>query len=42
MQQYGSSKIIPLADMVDQDQYSDGTLKAQVGYSQRPPAEPEA
>ena len=29
----GSSKIIPLADMVDQGQYSDGTLKARVGYT---------
>jgi hypothetical protein len=29
----GSSKIIPLAGMIDQGQYSDGTLKAQVGYT---------
>jgi ribosomal protein S27AE len=29
----GSSKIIPLAGMIDQGQYSDGTLKARVGYT---------
>lgn len=29
----GSSKIIPLVGLVDQGQYSDGTLKALVGYT---------
>ena len=29
----GSEKIIPLVSMIDQGQYSDGTLKARVGYT---------
>ncbi len=29
----GSAKIIPLAGMVDQGQYSDGKLKAFIGYT---------
>jgi ribosomal protein S27AE len=29
----GSEKVILLADMMDQGQYSDGTLKALVGYT---------
>jgi hypothetical protein len=29
----GSEKVIPLVGMMDQGQYSDGTLKALVGYS---------
>jgi len=29
----GSSKIIPLASMIDQGQHSDGRLKAHVGYT---------
>ena len=29
----GSEKIIPLVHVVDQGQYSDGTLKALIGYS---------
>jgi hypothetical protein len=29
----GSPKIIPLAGVIDQGQYSDGTLKARVGYT---------
>jgi len=29
----GSEKVIPLVAMMDQGQYSDGTLKALVGYT---------
>lgn len=29
----GSEKIIPLVSVMDQGQYSDGSLKAQVGYT---------
>ena len=29
----GSAKIIPLAPLIDQGQHSDGTLKAQVAYT---------
>jgi hypothetical protein len=29
----GSEKVIPLVGMMDQGQYSDGTLKALVGYT---------
>jgi len=29
----GSAKIIPLVGMIDQGQYSDGTLQARVGYT---------
>ncbi len=29
----GSDKIIPLAGMIDQGEYSDGTLKALVGFT---------
>ena len=29
----GSDKIIPLVNMIDQGEYSDGRLKAKVGYA---------
>ncbi len=29
----GSEKIIPLASVIDQGEYSDGTLKARVGFT---------
>ena len=29
----GSEKVIPLVSIIDQGEYSDGTLKAQVGYT---------
>lgn len=29
----GSKKVIPLVSIIDQGQYSDGTLKAYVGYT---------